>query len=297
MNILLLGSHGQVGWELQRSLSPLGDVMAVGKHVRHGSDIDLAQPDSLVKLVRELKPAVIVNAAAYTAVDRAEEERALSWRVNAETPGILAEVSRQVGALLVHYSTDYVFSGEGDTPWRESDIPAPINHYGAGKLAGEEAISTAGGRHLIFRISWIHAPRGRNFVLTMLRLLQERDALAVVSDQIGAPTSAELVADITAQALRQVLDEPGKAGTYHLAATGETSWHGYSRYIAQHLSERGLTVKVMPEAVPTAHFPTAARRPANSRLDISRLMSTFDLNLPSWQRGVGRTLDECLEHG
>lgn len=293
--ILLLGPNGQVGWELQRSLQPLGEVIALGRGSGNFCG-DLAQPDALSATVRELAPDVIVNAAAYTAVDRAESEAALAHAVNAHGPAALAREAEASGAWLVHYSSDYVFDGSGDTP-RDEDFPTgPLNVYGHSKLEGEQAIRASGCKHLIFRTSWVHAARGANFAKTMLRLAAEREELRVVSDQFGAPTGAELIADVTAQILGRS-PSADLAGTYHLTASGVTSWHGYAQLVIEHAASRGLTLKVDPSqvlAVPSSTFASAARRPLNSRLSTARLTSRFGLTLPPWQTGVRRMIDEVL---
>jgi len=298
MKILLTGCNGQVGWELQRALAPLGEVLAVD---RRGSDElcgDLTQQDGLVQTVRTVRPDVIVNAAAYTAVDRAESEPDLARLVNAEAPAVLAREAKASGAWLVHYSTDYVFDGSGDRRWQESDRTGPINVYGETKLAGEDAIRESGCNHLIFRTSWVYAPRGANFIRTMLRLAAERDALKVINDQMGAPTGAELIADVTAHAVRTVHSGDNElSGLYHLAAAGETSWHGYASFVIEYARRAGWSTRLADEAieaVPTEAFPTAAKRPHYSRLDCSRLENTFGLQMPDWQRGVERAVDEMV---
>lgn len=296
MRILLFGKNGQLGWELQRSLAPLGEVIALGTHDQPCADFN--RPSDVAATVRALAPDVIVNAAAYTAVDKAESDSQTAMTVNAVTPGLLARTAAGLGAWLVHYSTDYVFDGSGMTPWCEDDPVAPVNEYGRGKLAGEENIRTAGGRHLIFRTSWVYAARGNNFAKTMLKLAQERDALKVIDDQYGAPTGADLLADITAHALRAVMVQPELGGTYHVAPAGETTWHGYARHVIGRARAAGLPVKVAEDAiaaVPTSEFPTPARRPANSRLDTAKLRSAFGLHLPDWRVGVDRMLTEILE--
>jgi dTDP-4-dehydrorhamnose reductase len=299
MKILLLGKNGQVGWELQRSLAPLGELLALDRHSTEaeGGCGDLSQPERLRQTVLALRPDVIVNAAAHTAVDKAESEPELARALNARAPGVLGEAAHSVGALLVHYSTDYVFSGSGVTPWTENAPTGPLNVYGSTKLEGERAIQASGCRHLIFRTSWVYAARGGNFAKTMLRLAAERERLTVIDDQFGAPTSAELIADVTAHAIRQTLREPRHAGLYHLAAAGETSWHGYARFVmdttrAQKPALALKTQDVVP--VPTSAFPTAATRPLNSRLNTALLHQTFGLVLPDWQRGVRRMLSEIL---
>lgn len=293
--ILLLGPHGQVGWELQRALAPLGELIALDRQGQPGLTGDLADSDGLRATLRTLAPEVIVNAAAYTVVDRAEEEHDLATRFNAYAPGVLGEEAKRLGALLVHYSSDYVFDGSGDIPRHEDDATGPLNHYGATKLAGERNIQHSGCRHLILRTSWVYAARGNNFLATMARLIREHEALQVVGDQVGAPTGAELIADVTANAIPRLLDDPSLDGLYHLAAAGETSWHGYATFIAEWLQARGLPAKASPErikAIPSSDWPTQAERPLNSRLDIRRLERTFGLTLPPWQHGVARVLAE-----
>jgi len=295
MKILLLGKNGQVGWELQRALAPLGEVVALDR--RTAPAADLSDPESLAALVREVKPDVIVNAAAHTAVDKAESEADLARAVNTTAPAVLAREAAALGAWLVHYSTDYVFDGSGTAPWTESAPVDPLSVYGQTKADGEAAIRLSGCRHLIFRTSWVYAARGGNFAKTMLRLARERDRLTVVSDQFGAPTGADLIADVTAHALRTAALRPEVSGTYHLVAAGETSWHGYARHVIEHARAAGQDVRVAADAiepVPTSAFPTPAKRPANSRLDTTRLRNTFGLTLPSWQSGVDRLLAEVL---
>lgn len=299
MKILLLGKNGQIGWELQRSLAPLGELVALDRHSTpaEGGPGDLADPESLRETVQRLRPDVIVNAAAHTAVDRAESEPELARTVNTLAPGALAAAAHAVGALLVHYSTDYVFDGSGDAPWREDAATAPLSVYGTTKRDGEDLIRASGARHLILRTSWVYAARGGNFARTMLRLAQEREHLTVIDDQWGAPTGAELIADVTAHAVRQVLREPACTGTYHLSAAGETSWHGYARFVLDtaRALKPGLALKAQEVApVPSGAFPTAARRPLNSRLDTARLRERFGLTLPHWQSGVRRMLAEIL---
>ena len=295
MRILLFGKNGQLGWELQRSLAPLGEVIALGRHDHPCGDF--SRGSDIADTVRLMAPDVIVNAAAYTAVDKAESETQAAMVVNAETPGMLGEVAADLGVWLVHYSTDYVFDGEGLTPWREDDPTGPVNEYGRTKLAGEENIRLSGCKHLIFRTSWVYAARGGNFAKTMLSLARERDALKVVDDQFGAPTGADLLSDVTAHALRSALKKPELGGTYHLAASGETSWHGYACHVIAAARAAGADIKVLDEAieaVPSSAFPTPARRPGNSRLNTSKLRNAFDLHLPDWQDGVNRMLAEIL---
>jgi len=291
MKILLLGPNGQVGWELQRSLQPLGELTVVGRQV---GDLcgDLAQPEALAATVRGLRPDVIVNAAAYTAVDKAEQEAELAQAINVEGPRVLAHEAARLGACLVHYSSDYVFDGTGDQP-REEDAPtAPLSVYGRTKLQGEQAIRSSGCRHLIFRTSWVYAARGGNFARTMLRLALEREELRVVDDQIGAPTGADLIADITAHALRAGVD----SGLWHLAAAGATSWHGYARFVLQWARSRGMPVRVKEEAllaIRSEDYPTAATRPLNSRLSTQKLQNDLGLRMPLWSNGVTRMLEEA----
>jgi len=295
LKILLLGKNGQVGWELQRSLSVLGELMALDRHSTPCGD--LSQPQRLQETVRALRPDVIVNAAAHTAVDKAESEVDLARTLNATAPGMLAQAAAEVGAWLVHYSTDYVFDGSGEKPWAEGDATGPLGVYGQTKLEGEQAIAASGCRHLIFRTSWVYAARGGNFAKTMLRLAQERERLTVIDDQHGAPTGADLIADVTAHAIRIVQQKPELAGLYHLVAGGETSWHGYASHAIARAREMrpDLGWKVAEIApVPTSAFPMPARRPLNSRLNTEKLQQAFGLTLPHWQRGVDRLLAEIL---
>ena len=303
MKILLLGKNGQVGWELQRALAPLGQLIALdraGQAAQANQPAlsgNLNDPAALAQTVRDLKPRIVVNAAAHTAVDKAESEPELAQRLNAEAPAALAAACAEVGAALVHYSTDYVFDGSGELPWSEDDTTGPLSVYGASKLAGEQAIRASGCTHLIFRTSWVYAARGGNFAKTMLRLAGEREKLTIVADQIGAPTGAELIADVTAQALPQLLADAAKSGTYHLAASGATSWFDYAQFVfatAQQIDpELKLAVREV-EAVPSSAFATAATRPHNSRLNCAKLRSAFGLRLPPWQDGVTRMLAETL---
>ena len=301
MRILLLGKNGQVGWELQRALAPLGEVVALDRHGEQGLCGDLADLDGLAATLRALAPDVIVNAAAYTAVDKAESEPELALRINGEAPGVLAREAARLGAWLVHYSTDYVFDGSGELPWCEEAPTGPLSSYGRSKLAGEAAIAASGARALVFRTSWVYAARGGNFAKTMLRLARERDQLRVIADQIGAPTGAELIADVTAHALRQAIgsaDGANLGGVYHLAAAGETSWFDYARFVLEQAERAGEVLKVGPEqieAIPTSAYPTPAQRPLNSRLDTTRLRETFGLNLPDWRDGVARMLTETTK--
>lgn len=297
MKILLLGKNGQVGWELQRSLAPLGELLALDSRSPDYCG-DLNDLSGLAVTVQRFAPDVIVNAAAYTAVDKAEAEPQLARKVNAEAPAVLAREARRLNALLVHYSSDYVFAGHGDTPWQESDPVAPLSVYGSSKLAGEQAIQTSGCSHLIFRTSWVYAARGNNFAKTMLRLAQERDSLNVIDDQFGAPTGAELLADVTAHAIRAVISQPELGGLYHLAAAGETTWCRYARFVLEQALAAGVQLKVTPAmvgAITTESYPTPAKRPGNSRLNTQKLQKAFALNLPDWQSGAARMLTETLE--
>lgn len=292
MNIVLLGAQGQLGWELQRSLAPLGQLHALDRR-----SADLADPAQLVRTVRALRPDVVVNAAAHTAVDQAESEPGLAHTINAAAPAALAQLAAELGAWLVHYSTDYVFDGSGTRAWQEGDATGPLNVYGRSKREGEQAIAASGCQHLIFRTSWVYAARGGNFAKTMLRLAQERERLTVIDDQHGAPTGADLIADVSAHALRMALAQPALAGLYHLVAAGETSWHGYAQHaIAQARAlrpELAWTVQDIA-AVPSSALATPARRPHNSRLDTRKLQQAFGLTLPPWQQGVDRLLAEIL---
>lgn len=298
MKILLLGKNGQVGWELQRALAPLGEVIALD---RQGTDDlcgDLTDLAGLAATVRKVAPDVIVNAAAYTAVDKAESEQALAALINAEAPGILAREAAALGAWLIHYSTDYVFDGSGQARWQEDATTGPLSVYGRSKLEGEQAIAASGALAVVLRTSWVYAARGHNFAKTMLRLARERDALNVVADQFGAPTGAELIADVTAHILRRVAckqDASHLAGTYHLSAAGETSWHGFAQFVLAYASNQGVALRVSAEqvgAISTEAYPVPAPRPRNSRLALGKLESTFTLKMPPWQQGVQRMMDE-----
>ena len=297
MKFLLFGKGGQVGWELQRSLAPLGELIALDVDSRLQCG-DFTRLDDIAQTVRAIAPDVIVNAAAYTAVDKAESEPEQVRTINALAPGILARESRKLGSWLIHYSTDYVFDGSGSKPWVETDSTGPLSVYGSTKLEGEDAIRASSCRHLIFRTSWVYAARGGNFARTMLRLAQERERLTVIDDQIGAPTGADLLADVTAHAIRTALQQPELSGLYHLAAGGETSWHGYACFVLNLARQAGIELKVAAEnviPVPTSAFPLPARRPLNSRLDARNLQTAFGLHLPLWRTGVARMLDEVME--
>ena len=297
MKILLFGRDGQVGWELQRSLSVLGEMVALGHDASRNPDGlcgDFSNLAGLAETVRRVQPDVIVNAAAYTAVDKAQTESELANTINALAPGVLAAEAQKLGAWLVHFSTDYVFDGSGHQPWRETDTTGPLSVYGDTKLAGEQAVAT-NPRHLIFRTSWVYAARGGNFAKTMLRLAGERDTLTVINDQFGAPTSAELLADVTAHALIQAMHQPELAGLYHCVAGGETNWHEYARFVLTQAKALGWSLKAGADQVaptPTSSYLTPAQRPLNSRLDTHRLQTSFGLVLPHWQQGVTRMLTE-----
>jgi dTDP-4-dehydrorhamnose reductase len=296
MNILLFGKGGQVGWELQRSLAVLGNVTALDFDSQEHCG-DFSNPAGLADTVRALRPDVIVNAAAHTAVDKAESEPELARTLNATAPGVLAQEAARLGAWLVHYSTDYVFDGSGSRPWVETDAPAPLSVYGRTKWEGEQRIQQSGAQHLILRTSWVYAARGGNFAKTMLRLAQERERLTVIDDQWGAPTGADLLADVTAHAIRQLQQRPQDAGLYHLAAAGETNWHLYAKYVLAQAAQAQEAIKIKATEVvpvPTSAFPTPARRPHNSRLNTRKLQATFGLTLPPWQQGVARMLTEIL---
>ncbi|OLF52449.1 dTDP-4-dehydrorhamnose reductase [Pseudomonas chlororaphis] len=296
MRILLLGKNGQVGWELQRSLAPLGELIALDRQSINGLCGDLSDLDSLRATIRQVKPNVIVNAAAYTAVDKAESEPELATRVNALASQVMAEEALSLDAWLIHYSTDYVFSGRGQVPWQEDDLVAPVNHYGASKLAGEQAIAVSNCKHLIFRTSWVYGAHGNNFAKTMLRLAKERETLSVIADQIGAPTGADLIADVTALAIQKIAEHPELGGVYHLAATGEVSWHGYASYVIEFARSHGEQLAVTDiDPINTTAYPTPACRPLNSRLNTRKLQENFSLRLPDWQSGVIRMLMEVLK--
>ncbi|MGG5415108.1 dTDP-4-dehydrorhamnose reductase [Edwardsiella tarda] len=293
MHILLFGKNGQVGWELQRSLAPLGKVTAIDfDSIDYCGDF--SNPNGVAETVRRLKPDVIVNAAAHTAVDKAENEREFAELLNATSVMAIAKEAEQLGAWLVHYSTDYVFDGSGDTPWVETDLTAPLNVYGETKLAGEIGAKLC-SRHLIFRTSWVYAARGTNFAKTMLRLGQEHQEISVINDQFGAPTGAELLADCTAHAIRIAQNKPTVSGLYHLIASGTTTWFDYAQLVFAKARKVGLDLTVgQVRAVPSSAFPTPAKRPHNSRLDTTKFQQTFNLVLPDWQVGVERMLDEIL---
>lgn len=294
MRIVLLGANGQVGWELRRALAPLGELTALTR-----GEADFADPERLRATVKRTDASVIVNAAAYTAVDQAEAEPDRAMRVNAEAVAALAAQARQTDAWLIHFSTDYVFSGDKAEPYVEDDSPAPLSAYGKSKLAGEQAVAASGCRHLLLRTSWVYAARGRNFVRTILRLAAERESLDVVDDQVGAPTAAELIADVTALCLHRLRHDPALAraasGTYHLAAAGATSWHGFARFIVAEAAREGMRLALSPDtvrAIPSRDYPQRARRPANSRLCTERLERAFGLRMPPWPMHAARVVHQ-----
>lgn len=294
--LLVTGSNGQVGFELRRSLASLGEVIALDR-----AACDLSRPESLREVVRSIRPDVIVNAAAYTTVDQAETEQALAFAVNGVAPGVLAEEARASGSLFIHYSTDYVFAGTGDVPYVETDLTGPLSVYGESKLAGEMAVDAAQASSIVLRTSWVAGAHGANFAKTMLRLGRERDALRVIADQFGAPTTASLIADVTARIIDRAWLHGDRAafpgGIYHLAAAGETSWHGYAAEVLRHAAAKGVALKVDPdaiEAIPATAYPLPAPRPSNSRLSTRKLRETFDIHLPNWQQGVHHLLDQLL---
>ena len=292
--LLLTGKNGQLGFELQRALAPLGSVIAVAQN-----QCDLSDTASLRALVRQVEPQIIVNAAAYTAVDKAESESARAMAVNAIAPGVLGEEAARLGALVVHYSTDYVFDGTKLGAYTEDDLPNPQNVYGASKWAGEQALQKSGARHLMFRTSWVVGVHGENFAKTILNLAAKREHLTVVADQFGAPTSAALLADVTALLLRESTQTPATFpyGLYHLTASGETSWHAYAAHLIASARSKGWPVKVAQDAIQaisTMEYRTAAKRPAHSRLDTTRIRNTFSLNLPEWTSGVDHILEQMF---
>ncbi len=295
MRILLLGCNGQVGWELQRSLQPLGDVVACDFDAPMERRADFTDPQATSDLVRRVSADMVVNAAAYTAVDKAESESELARVVNATTPGVIARAARDCGALLIHYSTDYVYDGSGDAPRNEDATTGPLSVYGATKLEGEDLIRASGCRHVILRTSWVYAARGHNFIKTMLRLAAERDTLSVIHDQVGAPTGADLLADVTAMIGLKLAAGEGAAGTYHCVADGETSWFEYAHFVISWARSNGLPIRVPEEEITpiqTSSYPTPARRPLNSRLSTDKLRKDLSVNLPEWRKGVERVLRE-----
>ena len=296
MKVLLLGCDGQVGWELQRALQPLGEVVALDFQSRDLS-ADFSKPDSLAATVAAVRPGLIVNAAAHTAVDKAESEPELAQAINADAPGVLARAAAASGAWLVHYSTDYIFDGSGDQPRGEDAPTGPLSVYGRTKLDGERQIRASGCRHLILRTSWVYAARGGNFAKTMLRLAGTKTEMSVIADQVGAPTGADLLADLTALMLRSAGARPELSGTYHAVAAGATTWHGYAKLVIETARERGVPLALPADAlraIPTSAYPTPAARPLNSRLDTRKLRDAFGVHLPDWELGVRRMLTEIL---
>jgi dTDP-4-dehydrorhamnose reductase len=297
MKILLFGKGGQVGWELQRSLACLGDIVALDWDSRD-LHADFTRPEGLAATVRAVRPDVIVNAAAYTAVDKAESEPELARTVNATAPAVLAHEAARLGSRLIHYSTDYVFDGSGDTARHEDAPTGPLSVYGRTKLEGEDLIRDSGCAHVILRTSWVYAARGANFIRTMLRLAAEREKLKVIDDQVGAPTGADLLADLSAHTLRTMQTASGLDGTYHAVAGGETSWYEYARFVIERARVLGYPIKVALEniePIPTSDYPTPATRPLNSRLATDKLRNAFGLTLPPWESGVERMLAEALD--
>lgn len=296
MKILLLGKNGQVGWELQRSLAPLGEIVALDRQAMQGLCGDLTDLDALRLTIRQVRPDVIVNAAAYNAVDNAELTPEIANLVNSEAVGVMAMEAAKLGGWLIHYSTDYVFDGRGNTPWLETDNAVPLNRYGQSKLAGEQVIQSSGCKYLIFRTSWVYSSHGKNFAKTILGLAKERATLDIIADQIGAPTGADLIADVTALAVRQVSKQPELAGLYHLAAGGEVSWHGYASHVIEFAKASGQQLAVtVVNPIEATFYPVKAHRPLNSRLNTKKLRDNFSLHLPDWQSGVTRMLMEALE--
>ena len=296
MKILLFGKNGQVGWELQRSLAPLGELIALSSSSEEFCG-DLTDFSGIQQTLQQISPDIIVNAAAYTAVDKAESEPERAYALNAQAPAVLAQEAKRLNAWLIHYSTDYVFNGHSSQPYLETDDCNPFNVYGKSKLEGEKNILTSGCSHLIFRTSWVYAAYGNNFIKTILRLAQQRDKLTIVDDQIGSPTGAELIADITAHALRMIKQKPEVSGLYHLTAGGSTSWYGFAKFILENAERMNYQVKIQSSAlkpIASSDFPLPAKRPFNSRLDTEKLIKTFDLILPLWQTGAARTLTELL---
>jgi dTDP-4-dehydrorhamnose reductase len=299
VKILLLGCNGQVGWELQRSLQPLGEVVSCDFDSPVDRRANFLEPDAVSALVTRVQPGVIVNAAAHTAVDKAESEPELARLINATTPGVIAKTANQLGALLVHYSTDYVYDGSGDAPRDETAATGPLSVYGSSKLEGEDLIRSSGCRHIILRTSWVYAARGHNFIKTMVQLAAERESLSVINDQTGAPTGADLLADVTGLVISKITNGQGATGLYHCASAGATSWFEYARFVIGWARANGLPIKVADDAIrpiPTSAFPTPATRPLNSRLSTKKLIETFSLHMPEWQTGVERMLQETFQN-
>lgn len=295
MKILLLGKNGQVGWELQRSLAPLGEVISLDRNGLNQWCGDLSKPDQIYQTIVDIAPNVVVNASAYTAVDMAETEQDMANLINHVAVGKIAEACAQIKALLVHYSTDYVFDGEGRSKFNETDTLKPLNVYGQTKALGEQAIQNAQCNYLIFRTSWVFAQKGKNFLKTMLALSQQREELSIIDDQIGAPTSAELIADVSAHAIVQTLRDQTKIGIYHLVASGETSWFEYANYIFEQAKNLGVNLAIQQvNPIPTVAYPTPAKRPHNSRLNNQKIQHAFQIYLPDWKVHVQRTVIEVF---
>lgn len=295
MKILLLGKNGQVGWELQRSLAPLGEVISLDRNGLNQWCGDLSKPDQIYQTIVDIAPNVVVNASAYTVVDLAETEQDMANLINYVAVGKIAEACAQIKALLVHYSTDYVFDGEGVSVFNEADALKPLNIYGKTKALGEQAIQNAQCNYLIFRTSWVFAQKGKNFLKTMLYLSQQREELSIIDDQIGAPTSAELIADVSAHAIVQTLRDQTKIGIYHLVASGETSWFEYANYIFEQAKSLGVNLAIQQvNPIPTAAYPTPAKRPHNSRLNNQKIQHAFQIYLPDWKVHVQRTVIEVF---
>ena len=295
MKILLLGKNGQVGWELQRSLAPLGEVISLDRNGLNQWCGDLSKPDQIYQTIVDIAPNVVVNASAYTVVDLAETEQDMANLINYVAVGKIAEACAQIKALLVHYSTDYVFDGEGVSVFNEADALKPLNIYGKTKALGEQAIQNAQCNYLIFRTSWVFAQKGKNFLKTMLFLSQQREELSIIDDQIGAPTSAELIADVSAHAIVQTLRDQTKIGIYHLVASGETSWFEYANYIFEQAKSLGVNLAIQQvNPIPTAAYPTPAKRPHNSRLNNQKIQHAFQIYLPDWKVHVQRTVVEVF---
>ena len=294
--IVLFGCEGQVGWELQRSLAPLGPLWALGRHSERnpgGFCGDVSNLKGVEETLQTIRPQVIVNAAAYTAVDQAQEDLKGAHLINAQAPAVMAEQAHKLGAIVVHYSSDYVYDGSGQTPWHESATPNPLSVYGGSKLQGDLAIKAICDQHLIFRTSWVYGARGGNFAKTMLKLACEKEELRVVGDQVGAPTGADLIADVTAHALRSVSMNSELCGLYHLVAKGATSWHGYAQHALSLAAQRGVALRVHADqvkAIRSDEFPRPAPRPLNCRLDTQHLCNTFGLTMPAWEKGVTRLI-------
>ncbi|STX27714.1 dTDP-6-deoxy-L-mannose dehydrogenase RmlD [Legionella beliardensis] len=293
MKILLFGKNGQLGWELQRALAPLGELIALDRHSTLTANLENLA--GIATTIRTVKPDIIVNAAAYTAVDKAESEQDLAILINAKAPAVLAQEGAKTGSLLVHYSTDYVFDGSNHISWQENDAPSPLNFYGVSKLQGEQEIINSGCQHLILRTSWVYGTYGKNFIKTILRLSQEKETIKIVNDQIGAPTGTELLADVTAHLLKATTLDPALSGLYHLAASGETSWYDFAHFIleeAKKLAQQSTIKNLIP--IPSEDYITPAQRPLNSRLNTKKLQHAFSIHLPNWQLGAARVIREIL---